>query len=178
MTSWLGRARSDWSKRRGGTTRDAVCRSTASPRNASVAPSSTAVRSADWAPRSVRTLARQLDQTEHRLATELGRLPSLAETAGRSSISVAELERLRSKLFRSVVLVFEQLVGDPVDDDLALVDVLADPTMVEPSQELEDRELRAYLRDAIALLPERHRLVITGYFIHDRPRRSWPGSWA
>src|SRR3954468_2894964 len=32
-----------------------------------------AVRSADWAPRSVRTLARQLDQAEQRLATELGR---------------------------------------------------------------------------------------------------------
>jgi RNA polymerase sigma factor for flagellar operon FliA len=126
-----------------------------------------AVRSADWAPRSVRTLARQLDQTEQRLATALGRIPSLHETAAALSMSVDELERLRSKIFRSVVLVFEQLVGDASDDDLALVDVLADPAVVEPSQQLEDRELRAYLRDAVALLPERHRLVVTGYFLHE-----------
>ncbi len=34
-----------------------------------------AVRAADWAPRSVRTLARRLEGVEQRLATELGRVP-------------------------------------------------------------------------------------------------------
>jgi RNA polymerase sigma factor for flagellar operon FliA len=38
----------------------------------------------------------------------------------------------------------------------------------EPSEELEAREMRAYLRDAVHLLPERHRLVITGYFLEGR----------
>ena len=37
-----------------------------------------AVRAADWAPRSVRTLARKLESVEQRLATELGRVPTLA----------------------------------------------------------------------------------------------------
>ncbi|HKY16740.1 MAG TPA: sigma-70 family RNA polymerase sigma factor, partial [Microthrixaceae bacterium] len=36
------------------------------------------------------------------------------------------------------------------------------------SAELEQRELHAYLRDAIALLPERQRLVIVGYFLQER----------
>ena len=123
-----------------------------------------AVRSFDWAPRSVRTLARRLEQTEQRLAAELGRVPSLEETADALGFSRAELDRLRDRLFRSVVLAFEQL-SESRDDDLALVDVLADPSVIEPSVELESRELRAYLRDAVALLPERHRLVITGYFL-------------
>src|SRR5690606_34740034 len=30
------------------------------------------------------------------------------------------------------------------------------------------REMHAYLRDAVALLPERHRLVIVGYFLEGR----------
>jgi RNA polymerase sigma factor FliA len=127
-----------------------------------------AVRSADWAPRSVRTLARRLDQVEQRLAGQLGRVPSLGETADALGMTRDELDQLRDKLFRSVVLAFEHLVGDTDDEELTLVDILADPDELEPSQELEVRELHAYLRDAIALLPERHRMIVLGYFIEEK----------
>jgi hypothetical protein len=49
------------------------------------------------------------------------------------------------------------------------VNVLVDRTATEPSEELENRELRSYLRDAVKLLPERHRLVIVGYFLGINP---------
>lgn len=127
-----------------------------------------AVRSADWAPRSVRTLARRLDQVEQRLAARLGRLPSVGETAEELGMSREDLDRLRDRIFRSVVLAYEHLVGDTDDEELTLVDVLCDPDEREPSEELEHRELHAYLRDAIALLPERHRLIVLGYFIEER----------
>jgi len=52
--------------------------------------------------------------------------------------------------------------------DLTLVDVLSDRSSVEPLEELESRELHAYLRDAVTLLPERQRLVIVGYFLEGR----------
>lgn len=127
-----------------------------------------AVRSADWAPRSVRTLARRLDQVEQRLAARLGRLPSLGETADELGMTREDLDQLRDRIFRSVVLAYEHLVGDTDDEELTLVDVLADPDDREPGEELEVRELHAYLRDAIALLPERHRLIVLGYFIEER----------
>lgn len=127
-----------------------------------------AVRAADWAPRSVRTLARKLEATEQRLASRLGRVPSIEEMAEALSMNTNELNRLRDRMFRSVVLALEHEVSDDVDDDLTLVDVLVDHTAVEPSEELETRELHAYLRDAIALLPERQRLVIIGYFLEGR----------
>src|SRR3954470_19982227 len=63
-----------------------------------------AVRAADWAPRSVRMLARKLEAVEQRLATNLGRMPSAEETAEALDISPAELRRLQDKMFRSVVL--------------------------------------------------------------------------
>jgi len=127
-----------------------------------------AVRAADWAPRSVRALSRRLDVVEQRLANELGRLPSLGEMASALDVTKEELHRLQDRLFRSVVLAFEHLVTDTPDEELTLVDVLADPSVVEPSQELEERELHAYLRDAITLLPERQRLVIVGYFLQGK----------
>jgi RNA polymerase sigma factor for flagellar operon FliA len=127
-----------------------------------------AVRAADWAPRSVRTLARKLEGVEQRLATELGRVPSSAEMAEALEMTPAELARLQERLFRSVVLALEHEVSDATEDDLTLVDVLSDRSAVEPLEELEGRELQAYLRDAVHLLPERHRLVIVGYFLEGR----------
>lgn len=127
-----------------------------------------AVRAADWAPRSVRLLARQLDAAEHELSTRLGRAPSSAETAEALGMTGEELASLRERLYRSVVLAFEHMAVDSDDEELTLLDVIEDRTMVEPSVQLEDRELHAYLRDAVALLPERHRLVVVGYFLEER----------
>ena len=127
-----------------------------------------AVRAADWAPRSVRNLARRLENAEQRLATRLGRVPSISETAEELGMTKAELNRLQDRMFRSVVLALEHEINDGQDEDMTLVDVLVDHTAVEPLEELENRELQAYLRDAVGLLPERQRLVIVGYFLENK----------
>ena len=126
-----------------------------------------AVRAADWAPRSVRALSRRAESTEQELASRLGRLPSSDELASAVGCTRADLAKLRDRVFRAVVLALDyQLGGDR--DDLSLGDVLHDRTTPEPAEELEGREMRGYLRDAVALLPERHRLVIVGYFLEGR----------
>ncbi|MBT5140933.1 MAG: FliA/WhiG family RNA polymerase sigma factor [Acidimicrobiaceae bacterium] len=127
-----------------------------------------AVRAADWAPRSVRNLARQLENVEQNLATELGRVPNKAEVGEALDMSQSELSRLQTRMFRSIVLALDHETTDEVEKSLTLVDVLVDEHSVEPSCELETRELHGYLRDAIALLPERHRIVIIGYFLEGR----------
>jgi RNA polymerase sigma factor for flagellar operon FliA len=127
-----------------------------------------AVRAADWAPRSVRTLARKMEAAEQRLAAELGRVPSVDEMAQALGMSRSELARLQDRMFRSVVLALEHEVAEAGEEDLTLVDVLCDRNAVEPLEELETRELHAYLRDAVALLPERQRLVVVGYFLEGK----------
>ncbi|MEO5838141.1 MAG: FliA/WhiG family RNA polymerase sigma factor [Acidimicrobiales bacterium] len=127
-----------------------------------------AVRAADWAPRSVRMLARKLEAVEQRLATQLGRVPSLDEMAEALDMTRQDIARLQDRMFRSVVLALEHEVGDMADEELTLVDVLIDERQVEPLEELETRELHSYLRDAISLLPERHRFVVVGYFLENK----------
>ena len=123
-----------------------------------------AVRAADWAPRSVRAVGRRMARTEQELTNELGRVPSPAEVARRLGVAPSELARLSDRVYRSVVLALEQPVQDG-DETVSLIEVLCDTD--EPSTEdlLEDRELMAYVHDAISLLPERHRLVVVGYFL-------------
>jgi RNA polymerase sigma factor for flagellar operon FliA len=127
-----------------------------------------AARAADWAPRSIRTLARRLEGAEQRLATELGRVPTMAEKADALGMTTDELRRFQDRMFRSVVLALEHEMYEGSDEDLALVDVLPDETTREPSDELANRELHSYLHDAVDLLPERHRLVVVGYFLEGR----------
>ena len=127
-----------------------------------------AVRAADWAPRSVRMLARKLEAVEQRLATQLGRVPSLDEMAEALDMTRQEIARLQDRMFRSVVLALEHEVGDMADEELTLVDVLIDERQIEPLEELETRELHSYLRDAISLLPERHRFVVVGYLLEKK----------
>jgi RNA polymerase sigma factor for flagellar operon FliA len=127
-----------------------------------------AVRAADWAPRSVRRLSRRFDAMEQQLASQLGRAPSTTETAEALGMNPNELSKLRSQLYRSVVLALEHEVDGDNGEELNLLDVLPDQSNLEPEEQLEGRELYAYLQDAISLLPERHRLVIVGYFLEER----------
>lgn len=128
-----------------------------------------AVRAADWAPRSVRALGRALDAAEQDLANEQGRTPSTDDVAAAMGMQPAELAAVRDRVYRSVVLALEHRVGEgDGNEDLALGDVLADRTAAEPSEALEAKELLGYLRDAIALLPERHRTVVCGYFLEEK----------
>lgn len=126
-----------------------------------------AVRAADWAPRSVRALARRVDATEQELANRLSRMPSAEELADATGTSVDDLRGLRDRVFRSVVLTLDYRAGAD-DPDMTLGDMLSDRTAPEPDEEMETRELLSYLRDAVGLLPERHRIVVVGYFLEGR----------
>lgn len=126
------------------------------------------IRGADWAPRSLRTLARQLEQAEQHLAAELGRMPDRNEVAEALDMRRDELDQLPHRRFRSVVLNLEHATPHEGEKDLTLVDLLSDEDSIEPSAELELRELHSYLRDAIRLLPYRHRLVVVVSFLEGR----------
>src|SRR3954451_8946096 len=93
-----------------------------------------AMRAADWAPRSVRAMARKAASPEQRLASQLGRTPTLDELAEALGSSAAELANLKDRVFRSVVLALDYRLGDE-DEDLSLVDVLCDRTSLEPAEE-------------------------------------------
>ncbi len=123
------------------------------------------VRAADWAPRSVRNLARNLEAAEQRIGNQTGRAATEDELANELGMDVPRLKSLRHRVHRSVILALDHYVAPNEDEELTLVDVLADPDALEPGEEVEVRELRGYLRDAVHLLPERHRVVVVGYFL-------------
>ena len=123
------------------------------------------LRSADWATRSLRSKVRRRDAVHDELAADLGRRPSTGEVADALGVSVADVERLDADLHSSVVLRLD-VITDSVGADSVLPSSSATPEAT-----LLARERRAYLRDAIEVLPERLRVVVRGCFFEDRPMR-------
>lgn len=123
------------------------------------------LRSADWATRSLRAKVRRRDAVHDGLAARLGRRPSDAEVASELGVSVADLERLDADLHSSVVLRL-----DVITDSVG-ADALLPSTSATPEAALVARERQAYLRDAIAALPDRLQTVVRGCFFEERPMR-------
>jgi RNA polymerase sigma factor FliA len=121
------------------------------------------LRSRDWASRSVRSRARQLQSATERLEGSLGRTPTPAEIAEQMGVSADEVARLHDDVHRATVLNY-----DSVFVEADHVGALASHTP-GPMEALIDREKRAYLMDAIVALPERLQRVIVGYFFDERP---------
>ncbi|QWC86997.1 sigma-70 family RNA polymerase sigma factor [Nocardioidaceae bacterium] len=120
------------------------------------------LRSVDWASRSVRRRARDLDRTRSELATALGRPASTAEVASALGLSAEEVLANDEDTARAQVMSLQAGEGSPVE--LLLVD-----NAPAPEEVLLRGEQVAYLHEAIAELPERLRTVVEQYFLAERP---------
>jgi len=118
------------------------------------------MRGADWAPRSVRSRARDVNRTTEALTARLGRRPAAEEVAAVLGIGVDDVRQARADLDRSVLSL--DAFGGTLDETLPQ----ADPT---PEDRLLHSERLAYLRAAVEALPERLRTVVTAVYLQDRP---------
>jgi RNA polymerase sigma factor FliA len=120
------------------------------------------LRSIDWASRSVRRRAREVDEVRNSLAAQLGRIPTAGEVAATLGVGVAEIAANEEDVSRAVVMSLQGFGETPIDDMLA-------SHIPGPEELIEHRERLAYLTDAVAELPERLRKVVEGYFFAERP---------
>ena len=122
------------------------------------------LRQADWAPRSVRAMERRLATAEDRRSTpEPASVQRLSRELG---CDPEQIHQLRNDIARARLDSLDRPVGG---EDVA---VPLSATIVDPEDGAEDivdrQELLGYLRDGVALLPERHRVVVVGYYFEGR----------
>lgn len=123
------------------------------------------LRTLDWAPRSVRRQAREVQEVLGNLREELGRHPVDEEVAESLGVTVGKLRSIYSQISSVLFLSLDRLmsVGDE-GDGFSLVDTLEDVNAEDPAEAVEKGEMRRFLADAIAGLPERARTAITLYY--------------
>lgn len=121
------------------------------------------LRRTDWAPRSVRALERRIRAAEDDAGPRADRDRIVAEALG---LDDREMTMVRQDVAKARVDSLDRPAGDQ-DDQSTIAATVADN--VRPIDEaLEEKELLGYLRSAIHLLPERHRVVVVGYFFDGR----------
>jgi RNA polymerase sigma factor for flagellar operon FliA len=121
------------------------------------------LRNTDWASRSVRAKARRQDAVVQRLTTELGRTPTDTEIAEALGVAVNEIDADRHDVHRAVVLSLDGF-ADP-----EALESVAPSSDASPEDQILSHERIGYLHDAVLLLPERLRTVVTQYYFEERP---------
>ena len=118
------------------------------------------LRSMDWASRSVRSRARDVEAMRSDLTGALGRMPSRNEVAEALGISVTEVDASEQDVRRAGVLSIEALT--PTGQ------TYLPSTPDGPESIVLQREQIEELRAAVDELPERLRMVVKQYFFEHR----------
>lgn len=122
------------------------------------------LRQADWAPRSVRALERRLVAAEQRAdqAGAIGPAQVAQRLARDLGVEPEDIERLRGDIDRARI----ESLDRPVSGEDAAVPLASTVSNGRALTEetVADQEMIGYLRDGVALLPERHRIVVVGYY--------------
>ncbi|MDQ2749920.1 MAG: sigma-70 family RNA polymerase sigma factor [Actinomycetota bacterium] len=119
------------------------------------------LRGMDWATRSVRGRAREVESVRGRLASILDRIPRMDEVAEAMHVSTGELDSLQSDLARANVLSLQGLAA-------GIIGHLPYETCSGPESLILQRETLGYLHDAIAELSDRLRFIVVAYFFDQR----------
>ena len=122
-----------------------------------------ALRSLDWVPRAVRQRAREIERARHDLEAELGREPSEEEVAERMGVTGAELNAQMQRVRGASVVSLEEFLPTERGHEIPLVDTLKDAAD-DVGSEVENREVRAALADAVKELPPQERTVVSLYY--------------
>ncbi|MBW8827383.1 MAG: FliA/WhiG family RNA polymerase sigma factor [Acidobacteria bacterium] len=120
------------------------------------------LRDRDWASRSVRPAARQVEAGQGELAAQLGRMPTSAEVAEKLGINVVAVQRIIDDVAKASVIHYDAVALHSEPESMLPADERSPDTV------LLNRERTAYLRDAVAVLPERMRFVVEAYFFEER----------
>ncbi len=117
------------------------------------------LRRNDWAPKSVHRRARDVAEAVRSVESRTGRDATDQEVAREMGIALAEYHQILQDASTCKVLSFEEMGADQQDVN----DILADGA-AGPLENVQQGQFVDNLSDAIELLPERERLVVSLYY--------------
>jgi len=126
------------------------------------------LRHQDWASRSTRRLAREIERARERWLAAHGTLPSESDLARVVKIDVSELRERLDELERASIVSLNAPARSSDDDSvLEVVDtVAAEPGEHQPEAATLSAERGLVFRSAIATLSQRERRVLTLVHVH------------
>ena len=118
------------------------------------------LRAMDWASRTIRSRAREIEAVRAELTHLLDRPPEAKDIADALGMSTRDLDTVHVDLARGTVLSLHHVSADKLPGSTNHPDT--------PESLLLRREQLGYLHDAVAALPERLRFVVVAHFFEQR----------
>jgi len=125
------------------------------------------LRAKDWIPRSVRDHASKLEKAYSELRANQIDHPSDKQLSAALDVPAKELPEFLNKAKPIPLLSLEGLSGHTDDEEMNILDSVADPDQVDPVQAMLGGEAQDLLAEAITKLPEKEQLVLSLYYNED-----------
>jgi len=125
------------------------------------------LRSQDWVPRSVREKAKLIEKTYARLEANLGRPATDEEMCKELSMSQEEFHELLNKSKSVSLLNIDDSTAFNKDDKKLMVGLTEGSRAANPYSAVSYKDIREKIKEGIAALPEKQRLVLSLYYYED-----------
>jgi RNA polymerase sigma factor for flagellar operon FliA len=122
------------------------------------------LRSLDWASRSVRRKAREVEASMRRLDHRLGRAATDEEIAREAKMPLSDYHRLMDQVRGAVLLSLDDSRQPEEGDSLGMAELIEDPDTPDMLAHIEEEETRRILLDTLNRLPEQERIVVALYY--------------
>lgn len=121
------------------------------------------MRQRDWIPRSVRQKMRDLDELQRRLASQLKRTPTEPEIATAMSMTLEEYYNYLVDIQPAGMMSYEDIGGFDIADK-NIIDFLEDRSSPHPDLEIQMKELKVRIIQALEQLDQDEQLVMSLYY--------------
>ncbi len=125
------------------------------------------IRSLDWAPRSLRTMARKVGSAREKLRHELGQEPSTEHIAEALDTTEEQVEACISQIQTAQILSLDDYVPSSERQEVRKLDTIADSRTLTPESEAELQERQERLVEAILGLAEQQQKVLNLYYYEE-----------
>ena len=119
------------------------------------------VRSEDFLPRSIRRKIKDVKQAQEDLKRQYGRTASNTEIAEYLGIEKEKVEQLLAD-DTTITSIYEK--KGAADGDIEIIDTIEDSSHLSPHEELEEKDVKSELEEALKRLPERERTIMVLYY--------------
>lgn len=125
------------------------------------------LRAQDWFSRSVREKYKRLEREIMSLSHKLGRDPASEEIAAALNMELEEYFQMLAEVHSYAFMSLDDSWQDDEGNTVSLLDMLEDTTAKNPQNQLIKKQMVDSLGDAIDMLPEKERLIITLYYYEE-----------
>ncbi|MFP4172006.1 MAG: FliA/WhiG family RNA polymerase sigma factor [Candidatus Hydrogenedentota bacterium] len=125
------------------------------------------IRALDWAPRSLRAIARKVNTAREKLRQANSREPSSAEIAAHLDLTQEQVERTLAQLYAAQMVSLDAYLPSTSDEEGQPRQTQVGATEIGPDAAAERSERQEHLADAIRKLPEQQQKVLNLYYYEE-----------